>query len=329
MMDFEQRKKQFETGFNHLLPVVTEALNQLLSQELKIEMTTIRELEIEEHLKGGDFPRVQVQFVTSGKERIHHRITFPNEFGLRLFAWMVQADVEESLTDEHLEGLTEGSNQIFGQLQAALEGEEGAFTVDDLQIVVLASAEEAGGKLPGGDAASVTYAITAGEDSFTVDHFVWWLREQPGETTVEDVAADLEMPDIESEGSEGGGTGESIPEMPLDDAAAEDLVGVQPADFESFDASASGNGHSRNIDMLLDVNLKVLVELGRKTMLIRDILKLGKGSVVELDKAAGEPLEIFVNGRKLAEGEVVVVDDHFGVRITQLAGPKERIKSLR
>jgi len=80
--------------------------------------------------------------------------------------------------------------------------------------------------------------------------------------------------------------------------------------------------------MLLDVDLEVLVELGRKTMLIKDVLKLGKGSVVELDKAAGEPLGIFVNGKKLAEGEVVVVDDHFGIRISQLAGAAERIKSL-
>jgi flagellar motor switch protein FliN/FliY len=80
--------------------------------------------------------------------------------------------------------------------------------------------------------------------------------------------------------------------------------------------------------MLMDVEMEIYVELGKKTMLVKDILKLGKGSVVELEKAAGEPLGIFVNGRKLAEGEVVVVDDHFGIRITQLAGTKERIKSL-
>ena len=70
------------------------------------------------------------------------------------------------------------------------------------------------------------------------------------------------------------------------------------------------------------------VELGRKIMLVEEILRLGKGSVVELNKLAGEPVDILVNGKKLAEGEVVVVEDHFGVRLTHLINPRERIKSL-
>jgi len=115
----------------------------------------------------------------------------------------------------------------------------------------------------------------------------------------------------------------------LDEELGED-VDVQQVEFGSFadPGAGSASGQARNIDMLLDVDLEVLVELGRKSMLIKDVLKLGKGSVVELDKAAGEPLEVFVNGRKLAEGEVVVVDDHFGIRITKLVGTAERIKSL-
>jgi flagellar motor switch protein FliN/FliY len=83
-----------------------------------------------------------------------------------------------------------------------------------------------------------------------------------------------------------------------------------------------------NIEMLLDVDLEITVELDRKTMLVSDLLKLGKGSIIEFPKSAGEPLDILVNGRKFAEGEVVVIDDKFGVRITQLISPKERIKKL-
>ena len=108
----------------------------------------------------------------------------------------------------------------------------------------------------------------------------------------------------------------------------EDFVDVSRAEFDSFSSENGENGNPRNIDMLLDVELEVLVELGRKSMKIRDVLKLGKGSLIELNKAAGEPLTIYVNNRKLAEGEVVVVDDNFGIRITKLASPKERIKSL-
>jgi len=108
----------------------------------------------------------------------------------------------------------------------------------------------------------------------------------------------------------------------------DDSVDVSRAEFDSFSSENGANGNPRNIDMLLDVELEVLVELGRKSMKIRDVLKLGKGSLIELNKAAGEPLTIYVNNRKLAEGEVVVVDDNFGIRITKLASPKERIKSL-
>ena len=108
----------------------------------------------------------------------------------------------------------------------------------------------------------------------------------------------------------------------------DDLVDVSRAEFDSFTSESDRNGSPRNIDMLLDVELEVLVELGRKSMKIRDVLKLGKGSLIELNKTAGEPLTIYVNNRKLAEGEVVVIDDNFGIRITKLASPKERIKSL-
>ena len=99
----------------------------------------------------------------------------------------------------------------------------------------------------------------------------------------------------------------------------DDYVDVSHAEFDSFSSENGENGNPRNIDMLLDVELEVLVELGRKSMKIRDVLKLGKGSLIELNKTAGEPLIIYVNNRKLAEGEVVVVDDNFGIRITKLA----------
>jgi len=84
-----------------------------------------------------------------------------------------------------------------------------------------------------------------------------------------------------------------------------------------------------NIDRLLDVNLNVAVELGRKDMKIKDILGLGPGKIIELDKLAGEPVDLLVNGKLLAKGEVVVVDENFGVRITELIDPIDRINLLR
>ncbi|ABC81138.1 flagellar motor switch FliN [Anaeromyxobacter dehalogenans 2CP-C] len=97
-----------------------------------------------------------------------------------------------------------------------------------------------------------------------------------------------------------------------------------------MEAQTPRNGDStRRLDLLLDVPLEVNVELGRTRMTIQDLLQLAPGSVIELDKVAGEPLDILVNGRLVARGEAVVVNDKFGVRITDIVSPQERIQRLR
>ena len=85
----------------------------------------------------------------------------------------------------------------------------------------------------------------------------------------------------------------------------------------------------QNLDFILDIPLKVTVELGRTTVVIKDLLQLGQGSVLELDKLAGEPLEILVNGKLVAKGEVVVVNEKFGIRLTDIISPIERIETLK
>ncbi len=85
----------------------------------------------------------------------------------------------------------------------------------------------------------------------------------------------------------------------------------------------------QNLDFILDIPLKVSVELGRAKVVIKDLLQLGQGSVLELDKLAGEPLEVLVNGKLVARGEVVVVNEKFGIRLTDIISPLERIETLK
>ncbi|MCB9092778.1 MAG: flagellar motor switch protein FliN [Halobacteriovoraceae bacterium] len=85
----------------------------------------------------------------------------------------------------------------------------------------------------------------------------------------------------------------------------------------------------QNLDFILDIPLKVNVELGRAKVVIKDLLQLAQGSVIELDKLAGEPLEVLVNGKVVARGEVVVVNEKFGIRLTDIISPVERIETLR
>lgn len=88
------------------------------------------------------------------------------------------------------------------------------------------------------------------------------------------------------------------------------------------------DGAKRELDFILDIPLDVSAELGRTRLLINELLQLGQGSVVELNKLAGEPLEVFVNGKLVARGEAVVINEKFGVRLTDIISPMERVKQL-
>ena len=101
-------------------------------------------------------------------------------------------------------------------------------------------------------------------------------------------------------------------------------VSVQPAQFQAFDDGLSAS-EKKNIGLIMDLPLQVTVELGRTQKLIKDILEFGSGSIIELDKLAGEPVDILVNGKPIAKGEVVVIDESFGVRITDIIHPSKRL----
>ena len=101
------------------------------------------------------------------------------------------------------------------------------------------------------------------------------------------------------------------------------------ASASSKDSDTAGAKFSGNMDFLLDIPLEISVELGRTKMLINELLKLGQGSVVELSKLAGETLEILANQKLVARGEVVVVNEKYGVRLTEIISPIERIERLK
>lgn len=129
-----------------------------------------------------------------------------------------------------------------------------------------------------------------------------------------DPDAHLEWPEADAPSAEG------IP--PTGEVVVEDVQ------FDQIKPKSSG-GQANNIDILLDVDLPISVQLGKTSMTIQQLLEVGPGSVIELDKMVGNPVEILANDKTIAQGEVVVVDENFGVKITSLISPEERIKSLR
>ena len=116
----------------------------------------------------------------------------------------------------------------------------------------------------------------------------------------------------------------SVPETP-----SQAHVSVAPVQFAPLSHEINQLHVPSNLDLIMDVSLQLSVELGRTHKKIREILELTSGSIIELDKLAGEPVDILVNGKLLAKGEVVVIDENFGVRVTEIISPIERVKNLQ
>ena len=115
----------------------------------------------------------------------------------------------------------------------------------------------------------------------------------------------------------------------IDSPAAAPVKRAPTAAFEQFSAAGAKAPGANDIDLILDIPVQLTVELGRTKIAIKNLLQLAQGSVVELDGLAGEPMDVFVNGCLIAQGEVVVVNDKFGIRLTDIITPSERIRKLK
>ncbi len=122
---------------------------------------------------------------------------------------------------------------------------------------------------------------------------------------------------------------EPPPQVRSQPVSAVEGVQIQPVQFVPFDTISSPPKETANLTLILDVSLQFSVELGRTHKTIKEILELGPGSIVELEKLAGEPVDVLVNGKPIAKGEVVVIDENYGVRITEILSSAERLDKLQ
>ncbi len=159
-------------------------------------------------------------------------------------------------------------------------------------------------------------------------------QKESDQTAVIDEKEDQEIPDQDvGEGAEN----QEVPDQAVSDekesrekpdqvvSDGETIKSVELSPLNPLQAKP-GEAYG-NIDMLMDVQIPLLVELGKTEMMMRDILALSPGAIIELDSMAGEPVKVTIRGKIIAQGEVVVVDENFGVKITKIANPQERIKS--
>ncbi len=112
-------------------------------------------------------------------------------------------------------------------------------------------------------------------------------------------------------------------------ASSEESLAMDPTSLDALKASRGDGAGKVDLDVLLDVPITLQLEIGRAKISIRNLLSYTQGSVIEMDRLAGEPLDVLVNGTLIAHGEVVVINDKFGVRLTDVVSPQERIKKLK
>lgn len=129
----------------------------------------------------------------------------------------------------------------------------------------------------------------------------------------------------ETEGAADDPWGEALNEQ----AEASDASATDTASFDALEASRGDTSEKVDLDVLLDIPVTLQLEIGRAKVSIRNLLSYTQGSVIEMDRLAGEPLDLLVNGTLIAHGEVVVINDKFGVRLTDVVSPQERIKKLK
>ncbi len=137
----------------------------------------------------------------------------------------------------------------------------------------------------------------------------------------------------ETENQESGATddwAEAMAEQAVAEAGGGEAEASEAAAFDSLEDTSGGPaGDEANLDVILDIPVTISMEIGRTHISIRNLLQLNQGSVVELDRLAGEPMDVLVNGTLVAHGEVVVVNEKFGIRLTDVISPAERVKKLK
>ncbi len=322
-----------EVGEEELLNLVEEAEKEV-GEELSAALTTALKRERPVSVKNldvfatsseelsrivtpGDFA-VRVAFNVKGEEHAHF-FSLEKDVAVRFASHALgKEEPGEELDEEAQAALTE----VFTTLAGAVANRLGKLVGGSVEIgeVAPVAVVEAGGFEELGESFfHATYLLEVDGEEVTVYHFF------PRSHAL--VLAEARSPGVEMAPlAAGPGPGAQPSEAPATEE--EPPPTVKRAVFEELSPSAPST-QPRNIDILLDVPMEITVELGRTQVPIQQILEFGQGSLITLDKLAGEPVDLLVNGKYFAKGEVVVIDENFGVRITSILSPEERLKRLR
>ncbi|MED1749414.1 MULTISPECIES: flagellar motor switch phosphatase FliY [Bacillus] len=322
------------------------ALSTLLNQ--KVEITTPTVTVIQKSKLNEEFPHPYVAIEVNYTEGFSasNLLVIQQTDAAVIADLMMGGDgtnADPSLSEIHLSAVQEAMNQMMGSAATSMS------TVFNKKIdispprVELLDVKEGEGtdRIPAEEMlVKVSFRLTIGE---LIDSNIMQLYPI---TFAKDLIAELTVPTQEEEPVQE--TPVSAPEphqaapqaqsAPVQQAAPPkrqakqkpaEPVNVAPVEFEAFSEPQHSTSQLGNLDMLMDIPLSITVELGRTQRSVKEVLELSAGSVIELDKLAGEPVDILVNKRIVAKGEVVVIDENFGVRVTDILSQSERLSNLK
>ncbi|SFE07818.1 flagellar motor switch protein FliN/FliY [Thermoanaerobacter thermohydrosulfuricus] len=320
-------------------------LYTLLRNKVTITTPKVSVLSWEELKKEFNIPYIGVEVEYTEGLKGHNLLILKKEDVLKMTDLMMggEGKVEDGeITDLHLSAIGEAMNQMIGSAATSLStllnktiniSPPKAFVVD------FTASLPTDISFPEGDVVKIAFKMEVGE---IIDSEIMQLlpldfakelvqsvlsknEEKPSEVTFQEESSNVIIENDEKivETANNISPGGKVTKK-------EQKVNVSPVVFQSFDEDSSSKGKKdkENLDLILDVPLTITVELGKTKKLIKDILELSEGSIVELDKLAGEPVDILANGKYIAKGEVVVIDENFGVRIIDIVHQSKRISNI-
>lgn len=341
---------------SHSEMVISEAkeiLKTITNKEIELEFQGAEEFNFDD--LSGIFTEsvvgIDMNLESDPEGKIHIFIEKPA--AARVGSLMMMMEEEEvEFSEDHIDAMKETTNQIIGGISTKMKStEEKAPTPSNMnaQEVTLAAdmfelpdlitakfslkiAEDEPTTLVSVFTSSVIASLMDGETATEAGEAEAATEVSEGEETPEgaETAEGEEGTEASEEGgeSEDSGMGDLDISGMLDEEGEGEEIEIPEPDMAAADTPKPASEVESKFDFLMDLTFPVSIELGRTKMLIKDILELGHGSVIEFEKLAGEPVDLLVDDKKIAEGEVVVVDEHFGIRVTSLNRASDILKDL-
>lgn len=305
----EEDKKKIETIASLIFDPASSALGMIVGRETHIKPVQITQISLKDFIEKSSEKIVLAEIKLTDALQINLALAMPASLVLKIADFMMGGSGEpadQRIDDIKLSALTEALNQMVGaSITLLAEKAKGKVSLGKLDVKAVEGSEKVVTLF---NPTELLVCVEFQVDMENSAKSSLWMFSQ--------LSALREMHDK------------------LFPKKKEEKVKVQPAKFEEFapvetQLAVQPSEIQQKLELLFDVPLKIVVELGRARMTLKQVMDLTVGSLVELDKLTGEPVDILVNGRLIARGEVVVIDENFGVRITEIVSPKQRLYSLR